>query len=229
MRTTRAELADQRRFLAMVSHDLRSPLQTVSVALGLIAADAAPGMEKPLRLARSSLLRTSALLADLLELSLLTRGQALPLRRERVRLQDLVMRAVDDAQLRFPGRHVAFDASAESDWADLDVMHMAQVLDNLISNALIHSPGHSSVVLRMACEPGGLKLEVENRGGIDARVQARMFQPMNRGEGSVHPGSMGLGLYIVKRLVEAHAGRVEAYSDAESTRFSVFLPRADGV
>ncbi|HKO93037.1 MAG TPA: histidine kinase dimerization/phospho-acceptor domain-containing protein, partial [Polyangiaceae bacterium] len=105
-RLQRAEAArvEQRRLAAVIAHDLRAPLHTISVALKLLETDAHSGTARPLHLARSAIARAARLLSDLLELSASALGTQPVLQTERVLLLDLVMRAADEARLRFPGR-----------------------------------------------------------------------------------------------------------------------------
>jgi signal transduction histidine kinase len=220
------ELVEHRRHMASVAHDLRAPLQTVNVALALIAADAAPAMEKPIRLARASVARLGALLYDLLDFSALAHGEHVPLKKQKHRLSELASHALEDARLRFPERSFAADFAASGDWVDVDASRIAQVLDNLISNALLHGAAGTDVSLSVVCQADQLALRVSNVGAISDAARASLFEPLSHGQGALRRGSMGLGLYIVKQLVEAHGGRVELHGDAQSTTFSVLLPRA---
>lgn len=224
LRESEQRLAAQHRSMASVAHDLRSPLQTVSVALALIAAEAQPNMERPLRLAKASLSRASALLYDLLDFSALALGEGIPLKRQREPLAELVKRALDDVRLRFPDRTVSELKRVPEVLVEVDEKRMAQVLDNLISNALLHGAPHSPVEVWI--EPHGheVALHVRNTGAISEGARQSLFQPLSHGQGAVRRGSMGLGLYIVKQLAEAHDGRVELTSDTQHTTFSVILP-----
>lgn len=225
LRESEQRLADQRRHMASIAHDLRSPLQTVNVALALLSADGTPAMEKPLRLARASLTRATGLLNDLLDFSALAHGAGIPLTKHRHVLQELVQRALDDARLRSPGRALTDALPVREVWVEADAPRMAQVLDNLISNALLHGARDTPVSVQVELSGNEAALSVRNAGTIPEAARATLFQPLSHGQGALRRGSMGLGLYIVKQLVEAHGGRVELTSDAESTTFTVLLPR----
>jgi signal transduction histidine kinase len=227
-RLQRAEAArsEQRRLAAVIAHDLRAPLHTISVALNLLETDADTGAARPLYLARSAIARAARLLSDLLELSASALGTHPVLQTERVGLLDLVMRAAEEARLRFPARVVQVEEHGAPAFVNVDASRMAQVLDNLISNALLHSPTATTVSVQVCCQDGEAWVSIANEGGIPDEVRARLFQPMNRSETSARRGGLGLGLYIVRRLVAAHGGRVDGEGDAHTTRFRVSLPRA---
>lgn len=224
LRESEQRLAEQYRSMASVAHDLRSPFQTVSVALALIAAEAQPSMERPLRLAKASLARASALLYDLLDFSALALGERIPIQRQRQLLSELVTRALDDVRLRFPDRTLHELNRAPDALVEVDEKRMAQVLDNLISNALLHGAPHSPVEVCIERQGDQVALRVKNQGAIGDSARQNLFQPLSHGQGAVRRGSMGLGLYIVKQLAEAHGGQVEVSSDADHTTFSVILP-----
>lgn len=224
LRASEQKLADQQRHMASIAHDLRSPLQTINVALQLLSADVAPAADKPLRLAKASLARASGLLYDLLDFSALAHGEGIPLQRQREPLCELVQRALDDARLRFPGRGLTEALPEQEIWVEVDARRMAQVLDNLISNALLHGAHDTPVSVQVERAGDEVALYVQNAGTISDAARAKLFQPLSHGEGALRRGSMGLGLYIVKQLVEAHGGRIELSSGADCTTFSVRLP-----
>lgn len=222
-----AQLAEERRLAAIVAHDLRSPLHAVSVALTLLDSDGAADTRRPLRLAHASLARAGGLLDALFQLALPPHQRASAPAHARVRLSELIAHAADEARLRFPQRTLRVAEHDAPLWVDVDVAQMAQVLDNLISNALLHSPPSTEVAVQVCCQGSEACVSVENSGEISLDVRRRLFQPLNRGKSSSHPGSVGLGLHIAQRLVNAQNGRIELRCDAGRTCFLVFLPRLD--
>jgi sigma-B regulation protein RsbU (phosphoserine phosphatase) len=127
----------------------------------------------------------------------------------------------------YPSRQVHVEGEGETS-GEWDSDRMAQVLTNLLSNAIHYSPEGTPVRLRVWAEGEHVALSVHNLGPpIPGELRPRLFQPLQRGE---HPDasrrSIGLGLFIVKHVVKAHGGSVEvASSEEEGTTFSVHLPR----
>jgi signal transduction histidine kinase len=165
-------------------------------------------------------------LYDLLDFSALAHGEGIPLRKQRQLLNELVQRALDDARLRFPGRVLMDRLPTHEVWVEADASRIAQVLDNLISNAFVHGAHDAPVSVYLELAGAEVAVSVANAGAIPETARARLFQPSSHGEGALRRGSMGLGLYIVKQLVDAHGGRVQLTSDAHSTTFTVLLPRS---
>jgi signal transduction histidine kinase len=122
--------------------------------------------------------------------------------------------------------HLVQAGSGEGAW---DGDRLAQLVSNLLSNAVHYSPLDSPVHIETRGEERELVLTVHNTGApIPPEVLPRLFQPMQRGVAEVSQArSVGLGLYIVDQVVRAHGGRVEVASTAEAgTTFTVRLPRA---
>jgi signal transduction histidine kinase len=205
-----ARLAEQtderRRFLADVSHELRTPLTVIQGSVegmldGLYPTDRAQ-LERLLAETR----QLERLVEDLRTLSLTDAG-ALDLRREPVDLGHLVADVVAgfEPQATAAGHDLAVEA-ADVPTIDLDPRRVRQVLGNLLSNALRHTPPGGSVRVRVDADAGGVVLEVTDTGpGMDAEAAERAFDRFWRaGEGS----GAGLGLAIVRDLVRAHGGDV---------------------
>ncbi|WP_434048937.1 MULTISPECIES: sensor histidine kinase [Sorangium] len=111
-----------------------------------------------------------------------------------------------------------------------DPDRIAQILTNLVNNALTYGTPDEPVTVTTAVAKDALEIRVHNTGRpIPKELQARIFEPMQRGAAQVGPGSrsVGLGLYIVREIASAHGGRVSVRStEREGTTFTVVLPRA---
>src|SRR6185369_736390 len=170
--------------------------------------------------------RMSALLRDLLDLDRARHGLGVALDRERVDLGELARRAIlEYAQAPDEGQ---LALAASGDLAlEGDPGRLAQVLSNLVGNALQHGEG-APVKIALAGGEGEVVLTVHNGGPpIPAELLPEVFEPFRRGAAhGTQRGSVGLGLFIVREIVRAHGGAVEVRSSAgEGTTFTVRLPR----
>ncbi len=229
----RAAFAQQ--LMGIVSHDLRSPLTAIlmSSEAALRRPEADERLRAALRRIHSSGQRAHRLIRDLLDLTQAQLRGSIPIQRRRVELCSIVRQVADEVRQSHPGRDLRVEtpACAEGEW---DPDRVAQVAANLLSNSLQHGCKDSPVWIRLADTGSGVELSVTNRGvPIPAADLPRLFEPFQRGRGEQSPlggtGGVGLGLFIVKQVVQAHGGEVEARSTAEAgTTFSVRLPKRPG-
>jgi PAS domain S-box-containing protein len=227
-RETRAEF--ERQLIGIVSHDLRSPLSTILLgAQILMAGDGVD--EKALRaLARiqAAAERGARLVSDLLDFTQARVGGGIPVSASPGNLHVVVRQVVEEISTTSPEREIVVTTSGDGSgtW-DLD--RMSQVIANLVSNALKYSPAASIVRVVSETDVDGITVMVHNEGApIANEALARIFQPMQRAT-SQHENkarSVGLGLFIVKHLVEAHRGRISVTSTADAgTTFAFWVPR----
>jgi signal transduction histidine kinase len=227
--------ADERKdaFLAVLAHELRNPLGAATNAVELIerksavpadvARLAAVGLRQLRQLAR--------LINDLLDLSRITHGK-IRLEPETLRVDDAVHEAVEAARLAFDraGVGLTMVPAAERAWILADRARMVQVFGNLLSNALRYTPhgGHVRVVVTARAED--VEIAVQDTGqGMHAEWLERIFEPFRQGEpapGAVQRG-LGIGLTLVRQLVELQGGRVRAASAGagRGSTFTVTMPR----
>jgi signal transduction histidine kinase len=161
---------------------------------------------------------------DLMDFTRGRLGGGIPLRRSVVDLRALCTDVIEEAQTAH-GRpiDVSVTGDARGHW---DADRLAQVLSNLVGNAMQHSPPDAPVHVDVRDEPEFTVLEVTNQGPpIPAEQLAHIFEPFRRGEGRKSVG-LGLGLYIVERIVHAHGGTITVRSTREDgTTFSMRMPR----
>lgn len=218
----RRELVDD------VAHELRTPLTNLRCQLETLQ----DGLASPTRETIDSMHEEAMLLVrladDLRDLSLAEAGR-LPLRLEPVNLSAEVARAARAFQA--PAREKGIElrvAAAEVPDTVLDRERIAQVLNNLLGNAVRFTPAHGNVSLTLTAAGEWAEVAVENSGaGIDAEHLPHIFDRFYRVEGSRsrESGGAGLGLAIVKQLVEAHGGTVSAESTpGRGSRFAFRLP-----
>jgi signal transduction histidine kinase len=217
-----------RRLMAIVSHDLRNPLNTIALATSFLRSS--PGVAAPSlveRIDRSTRSATS-LVNDLLTFTRIDAG-GLELSLAPTRIAPLLEACAGDASMRALGkRKLALELEA-TDHLTLvvDGGRVQQAVSNLLSNALTYSRPGSTVVLRSSADSHALYIEVENEGSsLPSEDVAKIFEPLTRLGNVGETGSLGLGLFIVDRIVEAHHGAV--WVDAvppDGVRFCIQLPR----
>ncbi len=233
--TTR-DITEQRRLddlrneiLGLVSHDLRAPLTVMTGYLDLLARQTDdPTMTKAVTSAQRSAYRMQELLEDLLSA---TRAEEMfaPTELARVSLRELAEEIVVSFQHTSPHD---LKLAAESDGVVMgEEKRLRQVMVNLITNAMKYSPTDTAIDITLGCDAHTVVLAVEDRGpGVPETERERVFERFARlspEDGSRHPG-VGLGLYIVRAIVESHGGKVnvESREEGPGARFVVSLPLA---
>jgi len=219
-----------RRFIADASHELRTPLTSLRGYADLFKYAAAnePGeREKHLEKLRSEAARMSVLLDDLLLLARLDAAESEPpLRPEELDLAAIAEAAADAFRAARPTHELWVDADTMVMHAD--ATRLRQVLDNLLTNAAVHTPAGTSVSLRVTGEDGWAAVRVSDTGpGIPEADRARIFDRFYRVDNSRtrQRGGSGLGLAVVQSLVQAHGGTIDLTSRPGSTIFTIRLPR----
>ena len=215
--------------VAIVSHDLRNPLNAISLS----AATLIKREELDARTAKaatriySAADRAHRLIRDLLDFTQARVG-GIPISPRTVDLNELARQVVEEVRSAYPERDIVLRVDGECQ-VEGDPDRLAQVMANLLGNAVQHSPADTSV--RMATFAQGEEglFEVHNMGApIPAELLPTLFEPFQRGReaGAGAGGSLGLGLFITRQIVQAHGGRIEVRSTQEDgTRFTVWLPR----
>ncbi|MFL5274264.1 MAG: ATP-binding protein [Anaeromyxobacteraceae bacterium] len=234
----RAELAREqarefeRQLLGIVSHDLRNPLN--AIVLGADALLRRGGLDDRQTASVARILasgqRAGRLIVDLLDFGSARMGGGIELRCERTDLAAAVREALDELASVFPERTVRLDAG-EPVAGEWDRHRLAQVISNLVTNAFKYGAPGSTVTVRVAARGGEGELSVHNVGApIDPALLEHVFEPYQRGASQDTPSepplrSVGLGLFIVRHIVEAHRGHVTVTSSTGAgTTFTVRLP-----
>jgi signal transduction histidine kinase len=171
--------------------------------------------------------RANRMIHDLLDFTQARLGGGLTANRVPGDFHAIVRQVVEESQVSNPGRALRLTQTGDGEGA-WDADRLAQLVSNLLSNALHYSPPDSAIHIATRGEPEHLVLTVNNTGEpIPPEVLPRLFQPMQRGvAGVTEARSVGLGLYIVDQVVRAHGGHVDVASSADAgTTFSVRLPR----
>lgn len=217
-------------FLAMLSHELRNPLAAIVNALAVLRArmpeDSA--LERVHAAADRQTRHMTRLLDDLLDVSRVTQNKIV-LDRRPVMLQELVEQALQAAEpLLAERRHeVAVDVAEQPLVVSGDADRLAQVLANLLTNAAKFTPPGGHVAVALEAGEGEAILRVRDDGiGIDPDLLPSIFEIFVQAHRESHrgDGGLGIGLSLVKRLVEMHGGTVEAFSAGRGSELVVRLP-----
>ncbi len=220
-------------FLGVLGHDLRGPLSGIAMSNMLLArAELAPAdrIKASQRIARA-IKEMNRLIADLLDYTSSRLGAGIPIDAQPCDLATVCRDALDSAQASHPEQ--AFELQTEGDLHTLaDAAKLGQALGNLLLNGVQHGDRTSPIVLRARADADFVEMAVLSCGlAIPADALARLFEPMTRfasddDQNERSRSSMGLGLFIVREIVNGHAGDVTVASSGESgTQFTIRLPR----
>ena len=229
------EDADRRKdeFLAMLAHELRNPLAPIRNAAHTLAL-LGTGDDR-VRWVAGVVERQVGLMTrlvdDLLDVSRITSGK-ITLQRETVSVAAVLAQGVEAARPPAEGRGQALevDVAADVGWVDGDPARLAQAVGNLLDNAIKYTEDGGRVWLRARAEADEVVIVVEDSGvGIDPALLPQVFDLFIQADRSLErkQGGLGLGLTLVRRLVEMHGGRVEAASAGPGfgSAFTIRLPR----
>ena len=213
--------ADQRkdRFLANLSHELRNPLGAIQFAVQLmkLKVDDPETVERSRAMIERQVKQVTHLVGDLLEVSRIAEDK-LHLERERLDLRECVLAAVETVRSQYDARTQALDVRGNTDPVVVigDRGRLTQIIVNLLVNASKYSNERTTVTVEVSSGDGQAKVAVRDRGlGIPADMIDAVFEPLRQIDTHREnaAGGLGLGLALVKRLVELHGGTVRAHSD----------------
>jgi PAS domain S-box-containing protein len=229
------EEADRRKdeFIAILAHELRNPLNTISNATLLARnPDAADMRDWSLDLIDHQVKNLSRLIEDLLDISRISQGKIL-LRKETVDLSPIIGLAVDSvsALVKEREQELSVVLPPQSMMVDSDPIRLEQVFVNLLTNSAKYTPSGGRIQLTAEAEGEHFTIRVRDTGeGISAEMLPRIFEMFTQvGASADHSrGGLGIGLSLVKNLVQMHGGTVMATSEGpgKGSEFVVSLPRA---
>lgn len=217
-------------FVAALGHDLRNPLNAILVAATLLQrrGDDEVVRQTGARIQASGT-RMARMIGDLLDLTRTRLGGGLSLARERVDLGEVVDHVVQEHRVAWPARRI--DVLKHGDLTGpWDNGRLAQAASNLVGNALQHGDAEQPVQVRLdGTQADTVALRIGNAGTIAADLLPHIFDPFRGGQPQDAPREgLGLGLYIVQQIVQAHQGQIDVRSDAvHGTEFALLLPRRD--
>jgi signal transduction histidine kinase len=213
--------------IGILGHDLRNPLSAITTGAALLTLPE----DNPERRGRvafrilSSAKRMERMIGALLDLTRARLGGTIPITRKRADLHTISEEVLIECRVANPGAVLRFEQSGGlvGDW---DADRLAQVVSNLVGNAIQHGEG-TPVTLSAREEDEGVTLSVHNGGApIPAAMVPFIFEPLARGQAENTTGSIGLGLFIARAIVSAHGGDIQVSSSSEDgTTFTVSLPK----
>jgi signal transduction histidine kinase len=222
----REEAAFRERFMAILAHDLRQPLNVFVMGSGLLAESG--GESGPLGIVSkrfaNAASRMQRMLDEMLDFSRSRHHHGIPIERKPSDVAEVAARIVAEVALAHPNRQIGLEVHGDctGDW---DADRVAQVFSNLVGNALVHSATTFPVCVSVHADDVGVDIEVENRcARIPETVLATIFEPFRQGAAS--RAGLGLGLYIVRQIVRAHGGEVSVDSGDTRTLFTARLLRS---
>jgi len=214
----------------MLVHDLKSPLAAIVGNLDLLRMVGDDQWAQMIERSQDSAKRMLRLILDLLDVERLEAGR-LDTQNERVNLANLARAAADEAYVTARVRRVSIDADLpQAAWIDADPGLVRRVLDNLLANAISHSPADSTIGLAIRQRDEGVELTVSDAGpGVPEELRDEIFEKYARLEPGSSRGSAnkGLGLTFCKLAVEAHGGTIWVEDASEGGAcFRTILPDA---
>ncbi len=221
-------------FLALLAHELRNPLAPIRYAIDILAAPgvSAAEVQTAAQMMARQMAQMVRLIDDLLDASRISRG-AIELRKQRIELAPVVRQAAEAARALAQGRRQKLSVTLppHAVWVEADAARIAQVAGNLLNNASKFTGEGGALALTLEQEAGHAVLRVRDDGiGIEPHQQARIFDLFVQADTSLErrQGGLGIGLTLVRSLVEMHGGTVEVYSEGagHGSEFTVRLPLA---
>jgi len=219
-------------FIALLAHELRNPLAPLRNGLEVLKFGAPEAASRAIGLMDRQVSHMVRLIDDLLDVSRINQGK-LELRLERIDLREVLKQAVDAARPAVDAKGQELDVSlpASPMWIDGDPVRLAQVVTNLLNNAVKYSAAGASIWVAAEREGTRHLVTVRDTGqGIPADLLPHVWDLFLQGGGLVErdEGGLGIGLTLVKRLVELHHGNVSVHSDGRGagSEFTIRLPIA---
>ena len=219
-------------FIAVLSHELRNPLAPIRMSLHLLDGDPPPSQGRRAReVIERQVQHLSRLVEDLLDVTRISRGK-ITLRRERLDLNALAREEAEDARHLFEvaGGSLQVQIAPGRLEVDVDPTRLAQVIDNLLTNAAKFGARGGTTLLAIDATPTHAIIRVRDDGvGMSPQTLARVFEPFVQAAQTIDRtrGGLGLGLALVRGIVEMHGGTVTATSagEGQGTELTVVLPR----
>lgn len=218
------ELREQ--FIAVLGHDLRNPLASISAGARILDRTAQTEKEhQVIAMMQTTVMRMAGLIDDVLDLARGRLGGGIGLNRDQGKpLEPVLVGVVDELRLASPGRVIHADFKIDRP-VNCDRSRLGQLLSNLVGNALTHGASSKPVFVHGETRGESFELWVSNVGQPipEAAAMEKLFEPFFRGNHASRQG-LGLGLYIASQIAKAHGGALTVSSTTDETRFTFTMP-----
>ena len=212
-------------FIAVLGHDLRNPLASIAAGTRLMQKTKLEDKAVTiLDMMGKSVARMSALIDNVMDFARGRLGSGLAVMRTAEPLAPALQHVVDELRSAYPDRRIeaAFDLARP---VQVDRERVAQLLSNLLGNALVYGAEGEPVRVSVSTTATDFALSVSNTGpAIPPETMQRLFQPFARGDVRPNQQGLGLGLYIASEIARAHGGTIEVTSTEDETRFTFRMP-----
>jgi phosphoserine phosphatase RsbU/P len=219
-----SELREQ--FIAVLGHDLRNPLASISAGARIIGRDAKTEKEhQVVAMMQTTVMRMAGLIDNVLDFARGRLGGGITLdRNDRVPLEPILHQVIDELRLSSPGRQIDAAYVIEAP-VNCDRSRIGQLVSNLVGNALSHGSANEPVRVRAETTDGLFRFSVANGGELipDAAI-GKLFEPFFRGEVRASRQGLGLGLHIASQIAKAHDGVLSVTSTPAETKFTFEMP-----
>ena len=219
-----SELREQ--FIAVLGHDLRNPLASISAGARILGRDATTEKQhQVVAMLQTTVMRMAGLIDNVLDFARGRLGGGIALDRDaRKPLEPVLHQVIDELRLASSGRQIEAEYAIDSP-VDCDRTRIGQLVSNLVGNALSHGASNEPVRVRAETENGLFRFSVANGGEpIPAAAIEKLFEPFFRGKVRASRQGLGLGLHIASQIAKAHEGVLTVTSTAEETRFTFVMP-----
>ncbi len=238
LQTERQTLANQRQFVAMLSHEFRTPMAIIDATaqrLDMVLRNSQPELVPRIDKIRRAVARQLNLLENCLAEDRLLASE-LALHLERVDMREFLVRNYGEDGLQASAR-IQLELPADAQWVECDRHLFDVALSNLVSNALKYSPNDNPITIRLLAHTVNgatdhIVIQVADSGrGVPPEERERIFVKFMRGEGNQSTSGAGLGLYLARELARRHGGEflLEPAGDTPGATFSLSLPRHGNV
>ena len=219
-----AQLREQ--FIAVLGHDLRNPLASISAAARILGREPQSGTAtRALSLMQNSVTRMGGIISNVLDFARGRLGGGVAVSRDTPEdVAPVLHQVVEELRASFPERTIETDFRLDAP-VYCDPSRIGQLVSNLLSNALTHGAENEPVRMRAATAKDQFELSIANAGSpIAEEMAARLFEPFFRGEVRKTQQGLGLGLHIAAEIAKAHSGTITVASTPEVTRFTFVMP-----